>query len=64
MKKCGSVLKKVPLVKELWTKLGDTIKEEDPVFSEITQTLKGILNKTEVVEKGVADSFDDPVAVK
>ena len=26
MKKCGSIVSKVPMVKELWNKLGDTIK--------------------------------------
>ena len=63
MKKCGDIFNKVPAVQKLWETLGDTVKDDDPIFAAITQTLKTILHKNEVVEKGAVQAFEAPVAV-
>ena len=57
-KKVGTIANKIPVVRELWNKLGMEIKAADPVFQQIHKTLKSIIDKGGLVEKGIVDAFD------
>ena len=57
-KKVGTVANKIPVVRELWNKLGMKVKQADPVFQKIHKTLKSIIDKRGLVEKGIIDAFD------
>ena len=57
-KKVGTIANKIPVVRELWNKLGMKIKQADPVFQQIHKTLKSIIDKGGLVEKGIVDAFD------
>ena len=57
-KKVGTIANKIPVVRELWNKLGMKIKSADPIFSQIHKTLKSIIDKGGLVEKGIIDAFD------
>ena len=64
MKKVGFMANKVPVVREVWKKLGLAVKEADPTFKKVTGNMQAILDKAKTLEKGVLGAFDNVSVVQ
>lgn len=53
----------MPVVQQLWEKVNDNVNTEEPIFSQISQTLKGILNKDEPSEKSAVEVSEEQLTV-
>ena len=64
LKKVGFLANKVPVVREVWKKLGMAVKEADPTFKKISGNMQAILDKAKSVEKGMLSAFDNVSVVQ